>query len=158
MKRKCILLFALLGVCSTAFCSEPSLLRRGPVGSSSYTAGIGLRGGIMSGLTAKYFISDYGAVEGILSPRLYDGSWFTGLYEYHVEAFGVTGLRWYYGGGAHIGVFKKSSVVGLDGILGLEYKIFELPFTLHLDVKPMLNFNYSRTILLDAALGVRVVF
>ena len=115
-----------------------------------YKTAIGLRGSFVSGVTVKHFIKKETALEGIFS----FGQWgmnITGLYEKHAQAFEVTGLNWYYGGGAHIGstdddhpYFQERGeyvVIGLDGIVGLEYYIQEIPINLSIDYKPQLNFT-----------------
>jgi hypothetical protein len=74
----------------------------------------------------------------------------TGLYEVHNRAFDEPGLRWYYGGGGHIGFWDgvknpwfndgdRHSVIGVDMILGIEYTIPGSPVNLSLDYKPGFN-------------------
>ena len=117
--------------------------------AQDYQTGVGIRGNIATGgFTIKHFTDEQTAVEGLL---LFGGWGFTvtGLYEIHARAFEVDRLNWYYGGGAHIGQWGSAhpfldkpghyAVVGLDGIIGLEYTIEEIPFTLALDWKPSLN-------------------
>src|SRR5690606_36147238 len=70
--------------------------------AQDYNTGIGLRGGFSQGLTVKHFVSDKAALEGILHTR-WSGLMVTGLYEIHNDIANAPGLRWYYGGGAHIG-------------------------------------------------------
>ena len=83
----------------------------------------------------------------------YRGFNVTGLYEVHGTAFNTANLKWYYGGGAHVGFyngkyyrgFEKNRAdegyveVGVDGILGLEYKIPTIPINISLDWKPALS-------------------
>ncbi|HKJ41071.1 MAG TPA: hypothetical protein VKA27_03210, partial [Sunxiuqinia sp.] len=106
--------------------------------AQAYETGIGLRGGFSNGLTVKHFISETNALEGILSTR-WRGFNVTGLYEVHQSPFAVEELSWYYGGGGHIGFWDGSyaswahdnssyTVIGIDGILGLEYSFAEVPF------------------------------
>ena len=107
------------------------------IGASSLTAqdyhtSIGLRAGLSSGVTLKHFVSTYGAVEGILTTR-WGGFNVTGLYEKHGRAFDTDNLYYFFGGGAHLGVWSGESrnpwvssdntltVIGIDGIIGLEY-------------------------------------
>jgi hypothetical protein len=135
--------------------------------SQSYKTGVGLRGGWTPGITVKHFISGTSALEGLLSTR-YNGFLLTGLYEVHAPAFGVTGLYWYYGGGAHIGAWNRYyrtdkadnySVIGIDGILGMEFNITEIPFNLSIDYKPGINLLGKPFGLTDeVALSVRYVF
>lgn len=135
--------------------------------SQDYRTGLGLRLGPSTGITVKHFISDVSALEGILISR-WNGFLFTGLYEYHAPAFGITGLYWYYGGGAHIGAWNRDykenradsySVIGINGILGIEYNITEIPFNLSIDYKPGISMLGRPTFLSDeVALSVRYVF
>ncbi|MDA3780992.1 MAG: hypothetical protein PF487_12345, partial [Bacteroidales bacterium] len=99
--------------------------------AQEYNTGIGFRGGFSNGLTVKHFMGEKNAIEGILTTR-WQGFNITGLYEIHNRAFEVEGLNWYYGFGGHIGFWNGSdvswadddasySVIGVDGVLGLEY-------------------------------------
>ena len=170
--KKYILFFAFLLIAfSTVFSQE-------------YKAGIGLRGGWIGGVTAKYFISEGRALEGIFSSGWgWRGYQITGLYEIHKAAFtkdDVEGFCWFYGAGAHFGggyryeVWKHTgpgnsgywenyrySAFGIDGIFGLEYRIPDLPVTLALDVKPFVefsNYNGYPFRFWDGAFTIRYVF
>lgn len=135
--------------------------------SQEYKTGIGIRGGLSNGLTVKHFISSDAALEGLLTTR-WNGFLVTGLYEKHAQAFGATGLYWYYGFGAHIGSWNHNyrkdrydnySVIGIDGILGIEYNITEIPFNISIDYKPGINV-LGRPIGMsdEVALSIRYVF
>ena len=116
--------------------------------AQNYTTAIGVRAGLANGLTVKHFISENRAVEGILSTR-WQGFSITGLYEIHANAFNNSHWNWYYGFGAHLGVYDGNdswgdngvnyTIVGVDGIVGLEYRIVDIPINLSLDWKPALN-------------------
>ncbi|WP_210463426.1 hypothetical protein [Rufibacter roseolus] len=142
-------------------------------------AGLGLRvGGYSAGISGKYFFRDAVAFEGILGTGLgRRGFQLTGLFELHAPAFAVPGLQWFYGGGAHVGAFRgryyfKSSnkhyvenydrnlaTVGIDGIVGLEYQITEIPISLGVDFKPFIETNRAGLFLYgDGALTVRYTF
>jgi len=141
--------------------------------SSGYSTGIGFRGGAASGLTVKHFIKNDAAIEGILSTSFrYRGTAITVLYEKHAQAFDARGLQWYYGLGGHIGFYEgryyydrhhdhwdRENVVGvgIDGILGLEYYIRDIPFTIGADIKPYINIPRGGGFW-DTALHVRYVF
>lgn len=142
---------------------------------SSYNTAVGLRAGETSGLTIKHFKNSL-AFEGIL------GAWNHGfsatlLIEKHAPAFGITGMNWYYGGGGHVAfqstyyhkyydrgrykLYHDGSVgVGVDGVVGLEYKIPSVPFAISLDVKPYLEVvsNGGVWTSLDPGLGVKLTF
>jgi len=117
--------------------------------AQEYINAIGFRGGISQGLTFKHYISRTNALEGILATR-WNGFYLTGLYEVHTEAFDTQGLYFYYGGGAHAGFWDSNAnpwfddgtsnvVIGIDGIIGLEYVFQQIPFNLSLDWKPAFN-------------------
>jgi len=116
--------------------------------SQDYTNGIGLRGGLPYGITFKHFLSDKNAVEGILSTR-WGGFRITALYEIHEPTKQYPGLKWFYGVGAHAGFWDDRSpfvndpdsqaILGIDGILGLEYTFDEIPLNLGIDWIPSFN-------------------
>ena len=119
--------------------------------SQQYENAIGFRGGFTQGITFKHFLGSANALEGILATR-WSGFSLTGLHEIHANAFEVEGLNWYYGGGGHVGLYngdisnryfddpsKSYTVIGLDGILGIEYNIGEIPINISLDWKPAFN-------------------
>jgi len=122
--------------------------------SQDYKTAVGVRGTYDFGFTGKYFIEETTALEGIL----HLGQWgfsITGLYEMHAPAFDVDRLYWYYGGGAHIGQIGDNHpnlendhgalLLGVDGIIGLEYDIEEIPITISADWKPTISFTGYRT-------------
>ncbi|MGD9930040.1 MAG: hypothetical protein AB7U05_08465 [Mangrovibacterium sp.] len=137
--------------------------------AQDYSTGIGLRGGFFSGLTIKHFLDSNRAVEGLLSSR-WHGLEIAGLYEIHNRAFQTPGLNWYYGVGAHIGFWDGDyssrfddhgnyTVIGIDGILGIEYNFSEIPINIGLDWKPMLNVIGHTGFWGDgAAISVRYIF
>lgn len=136
----------------------------------SYSTGIGLRGGLANGLTVKHFIGEKAALEGILSTR-WKGFTVTGLYEIQQTAFDTPGLYWYYGVGAHVGFWDgydghpwfddddNYTVIGIDGILGLEYAFAEIPFSISLDWKPAFNLTGHSGLWADSGgLSLRYIF
>jgi hypothetical protein len=70
------------------------------------------------------------------------------------------GFKWFIGPGAALGLFHSNTVVGLGGVVGIEYN-FEVPLQLSLDWRPMLNFgnahdgNYGSA---NVGLGIRYKF
>jgi hypothetical protein len=148
--------------------------------SQDYKTGIGVRlGGLTSGLTVKGFLNQNSALEGILSFG-YRTSVITGLYEKHNNINNAPGVKWFYGGGAHMGFFSygahyyyysfrgdriyvlregESAVVGgLDFILGMEYKFKGAPFSVGLDMKPFIDFYNVPSAYWDGALTLRFAF
>jgi len=138
--------------------------------AQDYKTGIGLRGGLSNGLTVKHFIKENTALEGILSTR-WSGFNITGLYEINNRgAFDVNRLNWYYGAGAHIGFWDSDAswaaedhgaytVIGIDGILGIEYNFEAIPLNLSLDWKPAINLiGYTQSWFDEVALSLRFIF
>jgi len=116
-----------------------------------YQTGIGVRGGFFSGISVKHFVSEQDAFEGVLATH-YRGILLAGMYQRHAQAFDVPSLNWYYGGGGYMGFYDRGNVpwfdngydgafttLGFMGVLGLEYKIEEIPIIIGLDVKPAFN-------------------
>ncbi len=139
--------------------------------AQDYGTGIGLRGGFSSGLTVKHFISQKNALEGILSTR-WRGFDITGLYEIHNQAFDTDRLNWYFGFGAHLGfwdgdytytrwgeVGRNYIIIGIDGILGIEYNFREAPINIGIDWKPAFNIiGYTGFWGDGGALSIRYIF
>lgn len=137
--------------------------------AQDYKTGIGLRAGFASGLTIKHFLDSKKAIEGIFDSR-WHGFSVTGLYEVHARAFDTNRLNWYYGLGGHIGFWDTKyknwgdnsgnyTIVGIDGILGLEYNFEEIPFNLSIDWKPAFNvIGYSGFWGDGGALSLRYIF
>jgi hypothetical protein len=145
----------------------------------TYSNAIGIRAGGTSGLTYKHLMNSNNGLEFIL------GFWpqsigVTGLFEKHVES-GLGGLRFYYGGGAHFTVETNRPVyrkfndngqeyvyrygkngfgIGIDGIVGLEYKIPVIPVALSVDLKPFIETtNYGGIYTaIDPSLGIKFAF
>lgn len=112
------------------------------VHAQNYNWGVGIRGGaVATGISFKGFVGGASALEGIVS--FVDGVNFYGLYERHVPLIG-RGFLLYYGFGANAGSWKRHGdhkfTVGADAVLGLEYKIRNVPLTIGADYKPCLNF------------------
>lgn len=139
---------------------------------AQYETSLGLRlGGWENGVTLKHFLAEGSAIEGILSTR-WRGYNLTGLYELQSEISDVDGLYWYIGGGAHIGHWDtryyngwgKSyngtyTILGIDGIIGLEYVIPDVPISISADWKPAINLiGWSGWWPDNGALSVRYIF
>ena len=137
--------------------------------AQDYNTGIGVRAGFANGLTIKHFIGSNAALEGIIASR-WRGFEITGLYELHYNAFNTPRLNWYIGFGGHFGYWNGNyanwgnpgenySVIGVDGILGLEYNFIEVPINISLDWKPAFNIiGYSGFWGDGGALSVRYIF
>lgn len=141
--------------------------------AQDYLTAVGLRGGVFSGVSVKQRLSDDHMLEIILSARG-DGFNVTMLAEKQRIAFKDEHWHWYYGSGAHIGMWPEAIfrypwnneippngsrfVVGLDAIGGLEYTFFQVPINISLDLKPCLNFVPLGVFGEGLALTVRYTF
>ncbi|MDY0201471.1 MAG: hypothetical protein WC951_10685 [Bacteroidales bacterium] len=139
--------------------------------AQDYNTGIGLRGGFSNGVTIKHFLTSNTAFEGIISSR-WRGLEVTGLYEIHGRAFNAERLKWFVGFGGHVGFWNGNytykywgdtgtsyTVVGLDGILGLEYSFTEVPINIGIDWKPAFNFYGHTGFWADGgAISIRYIF
>jgi hypothetical protein len=130
MKKKSFLLALIVTVCAVQYAS-----------AQDYKMGVGLRLSntaptINNAITAKYFMDEESAVEGLLS----FGSRFAlgALYEKH-KALDIPGLRYFYGAGGYIGFEGGRTYLGPTGALGLDYKFANVPLNLSLDWKPELD-------------------
>lgn len=113
----------------------------------TYTTALGVKFLDGAGITLKHFISKRDALEGI-GFFWNQGSRITGLYELHYDINGAPGLKWYVGPGVHIGFYNTKngggSWAGIDGVLGLDYKINNAPLNLSLDWQPSFEFGTGR--------------
>jgi hypothetical protein len=86
------------------------------------------------------------------------------LYEIHFDIKPVRGLKWYVGTGAHVGLYKhlglgNTNFVGIDGVLGLDYKVKGVPLNISLELNPTYEFTeYTKVIRFPVGLGVRYTF
>ena len=123
---------------------------------NGYKTAIGLKALWGIGVTGKFFMKENTAIETIVH---YDGLGGTGtalnltaLYEYHGNT-GLSGLRWYLGGGTSVGYInlkdmpeldgineseadKGTLSYGIDAVAGLEYKFSKLPIAVSADWQP----------------------
>jgi len=115
---------------------------------TSYTTAIGVKV-YPASLSVKHFVQQNNAIEGLLT-FWESGNRLTGLYEIHGDINNAAGLKWYIGPGAHIGfwndTWKKNNptresgmVVGVDGILGLDFKFKNVPLNMSIDWQPSFN-------------------
>jgi len=113
--------------------------------STDYQTALGVKIWDGAGITLKHFIAPDRALEGI--GYFYKrGLRITGLYEIHGDLSGAPGLKWYVGPGAHVGFYndkyydEAKVVLGIDGVLGLDYKFGTAPINLSLDWQPSFEF------------------
>lgn len=139
--RKIILLAVVV------FLTTISQAQNSSTNSSSYKNALGVKVLDGGGITFKHFVSGNNALEfiGYFWNR---GTRITGLYEIHGPISGASGLKWYIGPGAHIGFYNTKygdgSFVGLDGVLGLDYKFKGAPINMSIDWQPSFEFGDNR--------------
>ncbi len=114
------------------------------IGSTDYTTAIGVKF-YPGAITLKHFVTDKHALEGI-AYFWNRGTRITGLYEIHGDIQNAGGLKWYIGPGAHVGFYNNKNYgggtyIGLDGVLGLDYKIKSAPINFSLDWQPSFEFG-----------------
>lgn len=97
---------------------------------------------INNSVSFKHFTDEKTAVEALLT---FDKKAAIGvLVEFHKPVAATDGLVWFYGAGAYIALNtdknnQDRSMMGAQGIVGLDYKFPNLPLNLALDWKPELN-------------------
>jgi len=110
--------------------------------AQNYKTAVGVRLGpntaaISGGFTAKHFINENTALEGIIG--INNGLGICGLYEKHFNIEAVNNLQWFAGFGGYVAFNNNNTFIGGAGIVGLDYKFEEIPLNLSLDWKPELN-------------------
>lgn len=127
-----------------------------PSRAQDYSTSIGARVGGTSGVAIKHFYSRNMAFEGLLG-FFGNGTSVTALVEKHQPALDTKGLKFYYGAGAHVAFYngryyyrngfwrdinyydQREAAFGVNGIVGLEYTIADLPIAFSLDFKPFVE-------------------
>ncbi len=140
--KKLFILITLVAIITSANAQKMAM-------GSTYKTAIGVKF-YPGSISVKSFTKPNLALEGLAYFWNY-GTRFTGLYEIHGNITGVEGLKYYVGPGAHIGYFNdhwKNSfparagglMFGVDGVLGLDYKLKGAPIDVSLDWQPSFNF------------------
>lgn len=129
------------------------------VHAQNYWGAIGIRGGESAGISVQLFNGESNAVQGLLSFR-HSGIQFTVLTEKYMPVL----LKYsdhiflYQGYGGHIGYerwykwkdgdwpyynqhVQASPIAGIDGIVGMEYRLFKYPFKFGLEYKSFAEFS-----------------
>ena len=127
--------------------------------AQSYQNGLGIRFSnndaiLKTGISYRHLGRNGLALEALLSFKPVT----LGLMAEKFKPLNVTGLNWFYGGGAYV-AFEGRNNLGALGIVGLDYKFEGLPINLSLDWKPELQI--IRDVEFEPAavgLGVRFVF
>lgn len=112
-----------------------------------YDHAIGLKfpGGVS--VSYKTFIADTRNIEAEFT-AWHQGFRVAGLYEFNFYSFpNVRELSWFVGPGAHIGFWKNQedknyssqADIGIDGIIGLDYKFKNVPINVSVDWQPAIT-------------------
>jgi hypothetical protein len=152
-----------------AFLALVVILSSFSLNAQEYRTAFGVRGGFYNGLSLKRFVTNNDAIEAVVATH-YRGLLISGMYQIHTLAFDVPGLYWYYGGGAHLGFYNQRDVpwfqnqtgnittLGVLGVVGIEYKIDEIPITIGFDVTPALNIIGHTGPWINAGIVIRYTF
>lgn len=117
------------------------LLGAAKVQAQDYEWAIGVRGAThSSGVSVKHNFDPANSLEVIAA---FDrGFNVFALYQYNIPVI-ADGFNFYYGAGGNAGSWKKHNdrkfTVGIDGVVGLEYKIRSIPLAFSADYKPCVN-------------------
>ena len=134
----------------------------------AYTYSLGVKM-YPSAVSYKQFIRTNKAIEALGYFSL-DGFRATLVYETYAPIEGNENLSWYVGYGGHLGIWsetwKKNNpdhtagiAVGVDGILGLDYKVKNAPLNISVDWQPSFNFVGSSYFESGwAGIGIRYTF
>lgn len=140
--------------------------------SDHYHTALGLKvWGDGGGVSLKHVVGNNHALEGI-GYFWRGGARITGLYEFHFDIPGAPGLKWYIGPGVHVGIYNRyyfdryynngrtsGTYVGIDGVIGLDYKFNGVPINISLDWQPSLEFGDNQGFMGSwGGLGVRYTF
>ena len=113
-----------------------------------YNKAIGIKFPVGTGITYKKFVTPKAAME-FQALTAKESFMVDGLYEFHFQFTKAEGLSWYVGPGVHAGFYRSEFQktynskmdLGIDGVLGLDYKFNGLPINVSLDWQPSLSFT-----------------
>ncbi|MGC4102626.1 hypothetical protein [Ferruginibacter sp.] len=130
--------------------------------SATYKNAIGVKVWDGGGISFKHFFDSKNAGE-LIGYFWSHGARVTGLYEIHSEIANADGLKWYIGPGAHLGFYGTKygggTTVGVDGVIGLDYKLHKAPVNFSLDWQPSFEFgDYGGFVGGWGGLGIRYTF
>jgi hypothetical protein len=159
MKKVFVSLIAML-IVSISFAESKS------TNSSTYKNALGVKVWDGGGISYKHFFKGNNAGE-LIGYFWNRGFRITGLYEIHGNFADAPGLKWYIGPGAHIGFYDyvrknnriEGTYIGVDGVLGLDYKFKGAPINISLDWQPSFEFGeFVGFINYWGGLGIRYTF
>jgi hypothetical protein len=155
------------------------------VQAQDYKNAAGIRFGNTDGVSYKRFVTDNGAVELMLGFGGDDGGLqLYSTYQWYqpIPAKFTENLFFYYGVGGHVGYINQyteqqyyandSTVVsengdkyyyaiGVDGVLGIEYRIYTVPMTVGIEIKPYFEYyglEYTQFNFWDFGFTVKYIF
>jgi hypothetical protein len=128
------------------------------VSAQEYKWAFGVRGGAFSGLTAK-MNNGSNALEAGVSWGIGNYLTLDGVYEWQQPVI-TDGFTLYYGAGAFLGAFENDFAVGAEAVVGLEYKLAEIPLAFSVDYRPSLDVLHIRNMggFYDLGLGIKYCF
>ncbi|MCG8306743.1 MAG: hypothetical protein MI975_05070 [Cytophagales bacterium] len=153
--------------------------------AQKYKNSAGFRLGKTDGITYKRFLAETGAVEFILGFGGYDHGmqiYTTYQWHYQIPTQFTESLYLYYGAGGHVGYIRPYSnrkyyrgdstvvyenekqtyyAIGVDGVIGLEYRIFTVPMTVSMELKPYFEYyglRYAQFRFWDFGFTVKYIF
>lgn len=155
MRKICIAALSLLMVTLSQAQSKSA-------NGSTYRTALGVKVWDGGGISFKHFVNGNNALE-LIGYFWNRGTRITGLYEIHGPINGASGLQWYIGPGAHVGFYNTKygdgAFIGLDGVLGLDYKFKGAPINMSLDWQPSIEFGDNRGFIGSwGGLGIRYTF
>ena len=117
--------------------------RKSAYNAQAYSTALGVKF-YPGAISLKHFVKSDAALEAL--GYFWDKAFrITGLYEIHGDVNGAPGLKWYVGPGMHAGFYNTKygggTSVGVDGVLGLDYKIKAAPLNLSIDWQPSFEFG-----------------
>lgn len=112
---------------------------------NSYNTAIGVKF-YPTGVTLKHFVKKESQALDFIGYFWQKGTRITGLYEFHFDLGNSGNFKWYVGPGAHVGFYSDKyfgggTTIGIDGVLGLDYKFKKAPINLSLDWQPSIEFG-----------------
>lgn len=128
LKLNFVLLLLAFSICSSAQHHS----------GASYSSSLGVKF-YPGGISFKHNLNNDKSLEAI--GYFWNGNRITGLYELHYDIEGLGGLRWYVGPGAHVSFYNEDnylgkSYIGVDGVIGLDWKVDGAPLNLSIDWQP----------------------
>ena len=124
------------------FSALVSFLFAGSAKAQDYKAAIGIRFSskaalVNNSVSLKYFFTEKTAVEGLIT---FNDPFALGLLVEQHKPLVTNNFKYFYGAGFY-GAFSGSRRAGLQGIVGLDYKVPMIPLNFSIDWKPELTFT-----------------